>query len=125
MSIFRKFKGYLLSFSSHIRWGTFALLIAIFLFCVEIWLSLLQVYLSLYGGGVVVGNVAEITIIAGLIIFALGGLVVVALLIYAFFLWHRHRPSDETLKEIKTIKETLQEVKGEIRRERDERNKPE
>ena len=50
----RECKGRLLSSKSPVRWGLLGILLASFLFCIEISVSCYSLYLSLASGGVVV-----------------------------------------------------------------------
>lgn len=114
--MFSKLRKYILHFRSPIRWGAFALLVAIFLFCVEIWLSLLQVYLSLYGSGLMMGGIVEIIIIIGLILVAFSALIVIFFLFYTFFLWRKHKSVDDTLIAIKAIQKELKALRDDLKR---------
>ena len=114
--MFSKLRKHLLHFRSPIRWGTFALLIAIFLFCVEIWLSLYQLYLSLYGGGVMMGGVVEVIIIIGLILVPISALLVLFFLFYTFFLWRKHKSVDDTLQTVKAIQKEIKALRNDLKR---------
>ncbi|MFZ7134130.1 MAG: hypothetical protein ACOWWR_17435 [Eubacteriales bacterium] len=114
-------KEHILNFKSPIRWGFLGLFIAIILFCIEIWLSLIQVYLSLYGGDIEVWDIVQPLLVTGLIIFALISLFILGLMIYSVILWRKYKSTDDTLqktisinKDLKVIYKDIKAVQGEI-----------
>lgn len=105
-------KEWFIKFRSPIRWGFFGLLIAISLFCVEILLSLIQIYLSISRGSLVV----DIFLMVLMAIAGLGMLLTWVMIIYLFFLW-RHNPSeDDVLQIVRDNRNKIRMIRNDIKR---------
>ena len=108
--MFKRLKKYILAFKSPIKWATFALSIAISLFCIEISLSWYSIYLSLVEGVVEVTILTETIAFVMFILFGLAGLAILGIAIFVGVVWFKARSEDNTLKikkDITKIKERL------------------
>ena len=112
----KQLKKYILAFKSPIKWATFALGIAISLFCIEISLSWYSIYLSLVEGVVVVTFLNEIITFVMFVLFGLAGLVILVMTIVVGIVWRRGKSEDDTSKlkeDVAKIKERLGIQEGE------------
>lgn len=114
------FKDWLIALRSPIRWGFLGLSVAIILFLIELSLSCYDIYLSLVGGGVVVGidSLAEIFIVVAMI-FAVLSSVAFIVTVIVVVIWRRNRNVDDTLNRIKSIQDNLIGVKQDTNKIKD------
>jgi uncharacterized membrane protein YedE/YeeE len=104
----------ILTFTSPVRWGFFALFIAISLFCFEISLSFYQIYLSLVEGVVAVTFLTEAIAFTMFILFGLAGLLILAITIIVGVAWYKYGSTDRTLKLIEKLDKDIQDVKKQL-----------
>jgi len=112
------FKTYILAFKSPIKWATFALAIAISLFCIEISLSWYSVYLSLVEGVVVVSILNETISFVMFILFGLAGLSILGIAIFVGVVWFRGSSEDD----ISRINKNVLKIKEKLGIQEDEDN---
>lgn len=94
--MFKQPKKYILAFKSPIKWATFALSIAISLFCIEISLSWYSIYLSLVEGVVVVTILTETIAFVMFILFGLAGLAILVTTLVIGRAWYKGKLIDDS-----------------------------
>ena len=130
--MYRKAKNHFRTYRSPIRWGFIALLLASSLFCWEIALSCYSLYLSLVGGGVVVGITwLDSFFFVLFIIFAVAGVGGVVLMFFIIIMWCKERDVGEIqisqgLQDIKegiiSIERGVNEIKQKLRVAKGQKN---
>ena len=91
-NIYCTIKHDILSYRSPLRWAFLSLLLACSLFCWEIALSCYSLYLSLVGGGVIVGVTwLDILFSVLAIIFGLAGVGGIVLMFFIIAMWWKDR----------------------------------
>ena len=102
------FREWVVNFRSPIRWGFAGAFLAMFLFCIEIALSLAQIYLSVYWDeGRKMPSIVLPLLIILLILAILGIVGVMAVAFYFVVLWHKHPPRDDVLQATSTIQKSI------------------
>ena len=82
-------KKRIINYESPIRWGFFGLGVAISLFLVEISLSLLQIFLSFWGGDVVMATWVQILVAVMAVLTFLAGIILAVATVYIGLLWRK------------------------------------
>ena len=111
----RKFHSWLLSLRSPIRWGFLGLGIAVSFFLAGISLSLLQIFLFLLGGDLMVESWVQIVVATMSIFIFLLCLALIGLTVYAGILWYRNRDVDDTARIIRKTQKDVGEIKQRLK----------